>query len=128
MDYALLKSVHVGCALLSITGFIFRAALSLKDPARLQRFPLARILPHVVDTVLLAAAVGMLLRWPGGFWQAGWLHAKILLLLAYVFFGARALSARRTRPARIRALVLALTAFSLIVVSALTKAPLGLPL
>lgn len=128
MDYALLKSIHVGCALLSIAGFIFRAALLRHDPARLQRFPLARILPHVVDTVLLAAAVGMLLQWPDGFWQAGWLHAKILLLLAYIFFGARALSARRAPSSRARAMALALAAFTLIVVSALTKTPLGLPL
>lgn len=127
MDYALLKSIHVGCAVLSVTGFAARVAVSLWNPARLAESSFARLVPHLVDTVLLAAAVGMLLQWPGGFWQAGWLHAKILLLLAYIVSGARALAVGRPRSERLAALILAMAAFALIVVSAVTKAPFGLP-
>ncbi len=126
MDYALLKSVHMACALLSGTGFVIRGLVALADPLRLKQFRIARVLPHLVDTALLASALAMVFQWSGGFAQAGWLHAKILLLLAYIGLGAQALSPRRSRAARAMAFVLACGCFALIVVSALTKTPLGI--
>jgi len=126
MDYALLKSVHMTCAGLSGAGFLLRSMVALRDPDRLRRSRLARSLPHLVDTVLLVSALAMVFQWPGGFAQAGWLHTKIALLVAYIGLGAVALSPRRPRSLRIPAFALACACFGLIVASAITKTPLGL--
>ena len=56
MDYLLVKQLHMGLALISISGFVLRWYW------RMHQSPLAftqatRIIPHAVDTLLLASAV-----------------------------------------------------------------------
>ena len=126
MDYALLKSVHITCAVLSGAGFLARAAVALRHPLLLRRWRAARVLPHAIHTLLLVTAVSMVFQWSGGFAEAGWLHAKIALLLLYIGLGTQALSPRRSPQARAIALLLACACFALIVASALTKTPFGL--
>ena len=81
MDYATLKLVHQGAVALSIAGFAARGLAALLH-ARWVRTRIARTLPHIVDTVLLASAIG--LAW----WlrlnpiDTPWLLAKIVGLLA----------------------------------------------
>ncbi len=114
----------------SLTGFIARGIGNLID-ARWIRHRLARTLPHVVDTLLLASALGMLwiLRLPP--WRSPWVSAKILGLLVYIGLGSVAL--RRTAPGRAprpkalraAAWALALLTFGYIVSVALTKRPEG---
>lgn len=125
-DYALLKAVHVGCVVLSGTGFALRGALALAASPALQRC-WVRVLPHVVDTLLLASAIGM--AWIARLSPLAhpWLAAKIALLLLYVLLGTIAL--RRARTWRRRALAYggALATFGLIVAVALSRsATLGL--
>ena len=58
LDYATIRAVHLGCAALSIGGFILRFGLMLTgSPLRSSR--VARVLPHVVDTLLLTSALVM---------------------------------------------------------------------
>lgn len=121
LSYAVLKAIHVGCATLSISGFVLRFGLMLADsPALKSR--VARVLPHVIDTALLASALAMA-------WQLGalpaWLAAKIVALLAYIVLGAIALKRGRTRGSRIAAGVAAIVVFGYIVSVALAKSPLG---
>lgn len=120
--YPLLKAIHVACATLSITGFVLRFALMLRaSPALHSRA--ARVLPHVVDTVLLASALAM--AWQIGA-LPGWLVTKILALLVYIVLGTVALKRGRTRAGRVVAGVAAIAVFGYIVSVALTKSPLGL--
>jgi len=124
VDYAALKTLHVGCAALSIAGFAARGLLMLRDSPRLQaRF--ARIAPHVVDTVLLAS--GVALAWLSGQYPfaQGWLTAKVLALVAYVLLGSMALKRGRSKPVRAMAFALAIAAVLYIVSVALTRNPLG---
>ena len=74
LDYAAIKLVHVGAAALSIAGFALRGAWMLRSPQRLsERW--VRIVPHVIDTVLLASALW--LAWQlGAEGTRGWLWAK----------------------------------------------------
>ena len=124
MDYALLKAVHVGSAALSIAGFAARGVLMLRDSPLLQS-KVARVLPHVVDTVLLGSAIA--LAWMSG--QApfaqGWLTAKVLALLAYIALGTIALKRGRTRTVRGCAFALALATVFYLVSVAMTRRPEG---
>ena len=118
--YLAVKTLHVGCAALSIAGFAARGALMLADSPLLQhRF--VRIAPHVVDTVLLASALW--LAWFLGqipFVHA-WITAKVIALLAYIALGTVALRRGRTRAIRATAFVGALAAVAYIVAVALTR-------
>jgi uncharacterized membrane protein SirB2 len=125
LSYGLLKSLHVSAAVLSISGFLFRAVLMLR------RSPLAEArwvqqTPHYIDTVLLGAALGMV--WVGGRqpFAESWLFAKIVSLLAYIVFGALALKRAPGERAKRFFLVLALLCLANIVSIALTRDPSGL--
>ena len=83
----------------------------------------ARVVPHVVDTVLLASAIGlvvMLRQYP---FMQPWLTAKVLGLLVYIGLGTIALKRGRTRPIRIAALASAIVVFVWIVATARGHSP-----
>ncbi len=88
--YSAIKLLHVSCALLSITGFIYRWVL-LKSGKDLKADPVTGILPHVIDTVLLGSAVALIIMGPFDLMSEHWLLIKIVLLVAYILFGMRAL-------------------------------------
>src|SRR5690606_39384348 len=54
--YTLVKSIHVGSVVLSGAGFALRGLWMLSG-SELLRHRVTRIVPHVVDTVLLAPAI-----------------------------------------------------------------------
>ena len=124
MLYLALKTVHVACAILSISGFALRGILMLAD-SRLLAARFARVAPHVVDTVLLASALwlsALIGQYP---FVHGWLTAKVLALIAYIVLGTVALKRARGKAARAIAFALALGAAAYIVSVALTRDPLG---
>ncbi|HYL17640.1 MAG TPA: SirB2 family protein [Burkholderiales bacterium] len=93
------------------------------------RHRLARTVPHLIDTVLLLSALGML--WVIHFspWALPWLRAKISGLVLYVALGVLALRptgagrAPRGRMVRLGVWLGALAVFGYIVSVALTKSP-----
>ncbi len=124
MEYLALKALHVACAILSITGFAARGVLMLRDSPLLGKRWL-RVVPHVVDTVLLASALwlaALIGQYP---FVQGWLTAKALALVAYIVLGSIALKRGRTKSIRAAAFALALVAFLYIVSVALNRNPLG---
>jgi uncharacterized membrane protein SirB2 len=124
MDYALIKTVHQGAVALSVAGFFTRGAAALAGAAWV-RGRLARTVPHIVDSVLLASALALawMLRLTPG--NAPWLMAKIVGLLAYIGLGMVALRPGRPMPVRAAAWVAALAVIGWIVSVALLKDPLG---
>ena len=120
MDYLSLKHVHMGCAALSGTLFLLRGGWMLRaSPMLQQRW--VRIAPHIVDTLLLASAIGLAVwsrQYPG---QQPWLTAKVLALLAYIVLGTIALKRGRTPLQRRAAFGAALVVFVYIVMVAVTK-------
>lgn len=122
MDYLLLKHVHVTAVTLSLGLFLLRGVWMLADSAQLQR-RWVRIVPHLVDTVLLASAIGMLLVLQLNPFTQGWLSAKIVALLVYIGLGTVALKRGRTRPIRVAAWLAALATFGYIVAVAWYKHP-----
>lgn len=124
MDYLLLKHLHQGAVLLSVTGFFVRGAAGLAGAAWV-RGRAARTLPHMVDTVLLGSAVPM--AWMIGLnpLDAPWLLTKILGLVAYVLLGMVALRPKVPRGVRAAAWFAALVTVGWIVSVAMTKSPWG---
>ncbi len=122
--YLPLRLVHIGCAMLTIALFVLRGGLMLADSPRLRSLPL-RIVPHVVDTVLLASAVMLTIivhQYP--FVQA-WLTTKVVLLVVYIVLGSIALKRGRTRLVRVVAFAAALATVLFIVSVARARDPLG---
>jgi uncharacterized membrane protein SirB2 len=124
VDYGLVKTVHQGAVVLSVAGFLARGAASLAGAAWV-RGRIARTLPHVVDSVLLASALGLawMLRLTPG--NAPWLMAKIVGLLAYIALGMVALQPGRPVRLRAAAWVAALLVVGWIGSVALLKDPRG---
>lgn len=122
--YSILKLVHVSAVVLSGTGFVLRFGLAAAGRSPASRW--ARVVPHVVDTVLLASALS--LAWVGGFrpLEVPWLEAKLAGLIVYIVAGTMALKRGRTPRVRGLAFAVALVTFAYIVSVALTKNPLGL--
>lgn len=120
MEYSLLRAVHVLTVYVTFFLFLLRAFWMLTDSPRLHdRW--VRIVPHTNDTVLLAAAIGLLFA--GGFnpLEQPWLLTKIGGLLAYIGLGSIALKRGRSKPIRLAALVAALACFGYIIAVAVTK-------
>lgn len=122
MSYLALKYLHVTCVVLSGFGFCLRGWWMARQSPRLQQ-RLTRVLPHVVDTLLLGSALSM--AWLSGQYPfvQGWLTAKLCGLLAYIGFGAMALKRAPTQALRLRYLALAVLAYLYIVGVALTRNP-----
>ena len=121
--YLALKHLHMLCAAISIIGFIARGALKLGGSPLLQRKWL-RIAPHIVDTLLLLSAFGLVFVTHQYPFVEGWLTAKLIGLVVYIGLGLVTLRFARTQPARAIAYVLAILTFAYIAVVAVTKTPL----
>ncbi len=122
--FPLMWAIHVGCVVLSVSGFVARGGLMLAgSPLLATRF--VRVAPHVVDTLLLASALW--LAWAIGQYPFvnGWLTAKVLGLLAYIVLGSVALKRGRSKRVRAAAFVAALATVGYIVSVALTRDPRG---
>ncbi|MDX1608776.1 MAG: SirB2 family protein [Halofilum sp. (in: g-proteobacteria)] len=112
-----LKLLHVSMAALSIAGFVLRGVWAWRRPDLLARRP-TRIVPHIIDTFLLLAAVGLLVAYGWNPLAFDWLLAKIVLLLAYIGFGLVALKPWFGAHVRVPAFVAALGVFAWIVLIA----------
>lgn len=98
MDYAAVRALHIGCAIVSIGLFTGRAALQFAG-VDWRRWAWLRVAPHLVDTVLLGAAVTLAVTSAQYPVAQGWLTAKVLALCVYVATGRIALD-RQAGPRR----------------------------
>jgi len=130
MAYATLKLIHVSAVAISFFGFAARGFGVLYD-ASWVRHRLTRTLPHLVDSVLLLSAVGMLWVIRLSPWALPWLRAKLIGLMIYIALGVIALRpapagrAERSQTVRLIAWIGALAVFGYIVSVALSKSPRG---
>jgi uncharacterized membrane protein SirB2 len=112
----------VTCVVLSGLGFSLRGWWMLSG-SPLLKVRLTRVLPHIVDTLLLGSA--LLMAWQSAQYPfaQSWLTAKLVGLIVYILCGMMALKRGKTRRQRVIFLVLALAAFAYIVSVALTRSP-----
>ena len=122
--YYAIKHLHVTCVALSAAGFLLRGLWMMTGSPLLQH-RLTRVLPHVIDSLLLLSAITlavMIQQYP---FAAGWVTAKVLGLLAYILLGTLALKRGRTMGVRITAFTAALLVYAWIVSVAFTKQVAG---
>jgi uncharacterized membrane protein SirB2 len=118
----ILKAIHVVSALLSISGFVLRGIWMLQG-SPLLKARATRILPHIVDTLLLGSAIALALRISQYPFVHAWLTAKVLGLLVYIVLGSIALKYGRSRRVRALSYGLALGVFLYIVAVAIARNP-----
>ena len=120
MAYGLLKLLHIGTVYVTLTLFLVRGAWMLVDSPRLQR-RWVKVVPHINDTLLLTAAIGMLIVGHLNPLTHPWLLVKIGGLLLYIYLGTMALKRGKTKVQRTLYFVAALATIGYIISVALTK-------
>lgn len=123
--YLAIKYIHVTAVVLSVTGFFLRGLLMMRDSPWLGARWI-KVVPHINDTILLAAALALAFLSGQYPFVAGWVTAKIFGVIAYIILGALALRQASTRQARIGCWLASLAVFCWIVSVALTRHPAGI--
>jgi uncharacterized membrane protein SirB2 len=120
---SLLKALHISCVAISYTLFFLRGIWMLNNACILQQRWI-KIVPHLVDTLLILSAI--LLAYSIGQYPLhdDWLTEKFLALLLYIGLGSVALHYGRTKVQRLLAWLTAQAVFACIVVIAIRHAPL----
>lgn len=124
MIYLEIKSLHVLCVVLSALGFVLRGFWMLADSPYLSR-RWVRVVPHVVDTVLLGSAIALALMSAQYPLQQDWLTAKVAGLLVYILCGSMALRRGKTKVQRAGYFIAALLVLAYIISVALARSPYG---
>lgn len=125
MPYVAIKHAHMMFALISITLFILRAWLAVPAPARIKS-KLLKILPHIVDTLLLAMGVWLaVLAKQIPFDNSPWLTAKVIGVVLYIIVGTIAIKRGKTRGQRLIATFVSIAIFAYIYGVAISKSPLS---
>ncbi len=120
--YEIIKMIHVSAISLSITGFISRVILNLKNSPYQNRYWFKK-LPHYIDTVLLASALFLVYLLGVNPFTTFWIAEKLIGLCIYILLGMVALRWGKTRTVRALAAIAAVVVFSYIVYVAHYKTP-----
>jgi uncharacterized membrane protein SirB2 len=118
--YLLIKHIHQTSAGLSLALFVLRGVWMMGWPGLLQA-RWVRVVPHIIDTVLLLSA--LLLAWMAQQYPFvhAWITAKVIALLIYILLGTIALKRGPTPGIRIAAWLAAIAVFLYILAVAFSK-------
>lgn len=122
--YMALKHSHMMFVAISGLFFLVRGAWMLMDSAMLQK-KWVKILPHIVDTLLLACAIGLCVVLGQYPFVVDWLTVKVVMLVAYIVLGVIALKRGKTKAIRTLAFFAAIACFLFMVSVAFSHHPLG---
>ena len=120
--FSLIKNLHLATIALSLALFVLRGAWMIAASPLLQA-RWVRIVPHVIDTLLLATGIGLAVLIQQYPLVHGWLTAKLLALILYIVLGTLALKRGKTRAQRIAAWIAALLVFGYMVAVAMAHDP-----
>lgn len=95
MDYLTVKSAHSGMAYLSGLLFFLRFWLFYFYP-KYKNNKVLKILPHIIDTLLLSFAIWLLVILSLSPVDHLWVMAKILALIVYIGLGVVAIKKQKT--------------------------------
>ena len=122
MSFAAIKIIHIISIILSYILFSLRGIWMIQGSPLLQ-LRWVKILPHVIDSILLISAitlVAMIQEYQG---FNIWISAKIGALLLYILLGMVAFRFGKTQKIKTISWILAQIVFFYIVLVALTKNP-----
>ena len=122
MNFLLLKSIHISSVACSYALFFLRGIWNINgSPIMSQRW--IKIVPHVVDTLLIVSAIALAIsihQYPS---VDAWLTAKVIGLLLYIVFGFIAFRYGRSKIVRLSAWIMAQLVFIYIVLVAISHNP-----
>lgn len=122
MSFLLLKSIHVSSVVGSYVLFFLRGIWNLNgSPIMGQRW--IRIVPHVVDTLLIISAIALAIGIRQYPFVDAWLTSKVIALLLYIGLGLVAFRYRRSKNVRLSAWIMAQLVFFYIVLTAISHNP-----
>jgi len=121
--YFFIKYIHVASVILSISGFILRGIWMMQESTMLSHRTV-KILPHVIDTLLLLSALMLVFINDQYSFSSHWLTVKVVALVVYIFLGMFAFKWAKTKASKISYWLLAVLMFFYIVSVAITKEPL----
>lgn len=117
--YVGLLMLHKLAVLFSIIGFFGRGIGHIFNQQWVTKKPV-KILPHVIDTLLIVSALGIV--WVTGFqFSDPWILAKIIGVLVYVGLGLMAFRFAKTRAQKALYWLLALAVLFYLVAVAMQK-------
>ena len=116
MPYDWLKALHIIAVIAWMAGMLYLPRLFVyhaeapKGSIQSETFKIMerRLLKAIINPAMIAVwMLGLVLAWQGGWWKAGWLHGKLVLVLilsgvhgVYVRRLKEFASDRNTRPTR----------------------------
>lgn len=121
--FAVFKHLHMTMAVLSVLFLILRFAFGMRNAANLQRSWL-KVLPHLVDFLLVVSILGMLVTLGVSPFSAPWMTEKLVLFVLYIVFSVvtvLALRAKMSRSLRVPGFALALASWLWLIHVAMTK-------
>ena len=122
--YPQILMVHITAVTLSGGIFAIRGLASMAGLGQAMSAPV-RYLSYTIDTVLLAAALMLVVILPKEVFASHWLMVKLALVVLYIIFGVLALRQGRSVRARAMCYGAALLVFIMIIGIASTHNPLG---
>ena len=91
MSIIVVKYIHISCVIISYLFFFVRGVWMLRAaPILQQRW--VKVVPHIVDTLLLLSAVTLAIQFSISPLSTPWLMAKIIALLLYILLGTLGVS------------------------------------
>lgn len=94
MPYEAYKHLHVTMVGLSVILFVVRFAWhSMNSPLAQKKW--VKVVPHIIDTLLILSIVALLVQvqpWP---WESAWLGNKLAGLIGYIGFAILAMKASK---------------------------------
>lgn len=115
-----LKDIHILCAYATGIGIVIRGVLVIAQNT-FSKHRIIKILPHMIDTVLLLSGLVMAYQLSYIPSEQPWLLAKIIALVFYIFFGLVLLRWAKTTQIRVFSLIAVMGTFVYIVGAAHTK-------
>ena len=114
MNYLLIKDLHMSMAYLSISLFILRSILSVSE-STLIHCKLIKILPHIIDILLLIFAIWLMITIKQYPFVDPWLTAKLIALFIYIGVGSIAIKRGKSALIRLWASIFAVLIFTYII-------------
>ncbi len=95
-----MKHLHITLAAISVLLFAYRFLLMFIDTEKLNKKWL-KILPHVIDTLLLTVGIGLAVKLGFNPTEHMWLAEKLIAIAAYIFTAYYTLKLARNKAMKI---------------------------
>ena len=122
MSFLTLKTLHISCAIGSYVLFFLRGIWSMNG-SPVMRQGWIKVVPHIVDTLLLIFAIALAFSIHQYPFVDAWLTAKFFALLMYIGLGSVALKYGKSKTIRLSAWLAAQAVFAYIVLVAIYHNP-----